>query len=134
MRRGKQNVAEVRAQILNWASRPEGLGLRDDVLEKCLVTSKSADWHIRQMTAQAILFAGKRSHKVVRYFAKIEDAKAYLDANVSRGVTIRESKGWGKDDAAIYPVNADGSPAYKITVAPPPPSRVFRTSTHSVLP
>ncbi len=60
------------------------------------------------------------SYKVVRYFGSVKDAIAY-EATV-RAVPVSVATkavkaGWGKETQPYYPTNADGTPAYKVTIA-----------------
>ena len=86
--------------------------------------------------AEALVVAGalhraKVSHKVVRYFATAAQASAFVSgqtkkaAKTTASVSPRTKATWAKD--APMNITADT----KITVAPAPPTGIFRTNTHS---
>jgi hypothetical protein len=68
------------------------------------------------------LFRGKVGHRTVRFFATPEWAERY-SRNLRRArptpATSAARQRWSPDAPPHYPVNADGSPAYKVTVCPP---------------
>lgn len=45
-------------------------------------------------------------------------------------VVVRAASGWDKNAPAYYPVDSEGNPLYKITIAPPQPQPT-KTNTHS---
>ncbi len=126
-----------RFDVIALASRPGGM-----------TTSEMTDWPANRVStcaaklvADGVLFRGKLSKKVVRYFGNKAEAdewqanSAAMPQHPPRSVTIRKAATSRKSvmlsplAVVVYPMNEDGTPAYKHTIAPTAP-QALRTNTH----
>lgn len=94
-------------------------------------TSKQVGPLAEELVREGTLHRTKVSHKVVRYFATEALASAFASgqlakpAKASATMSPRTKATWPKD--APMNITADT----KITVAPAPPTGIYRTNTHS---
>lgn len=118
-----------RALLLEMAQRPGGFGTAEltefDATRVGAVASA--------MVVKGLLYRAKMGHKSVRFFSTMEAAVEWEKGHMRRSkhtLAHRPTKApWPKDAPATYPTNPDGSPAYKVTTAPPP-VRSLRTNTY----
>ena len=73
-----------------------------------------------RLIALGDVFKATIGHRTVRLFANIDWSSAYAAERRAVGLRTSTSAGWPAGEKAHYPHHADGSPAYKYTVVPPP--------------
>jgi len=86
---------------------------------------------IANMIDAGELHRGKLGHRTVRYFADPRHALVYAHSRSKIPTTITRTRApWPADSPVHLPVDANGRPLYKVTIAPTP-ERALRTNTHS---
>ena len=98
------------------AAGSEGIGYGD--LRFGGFTDGKIGGSVVRLIALGGVFKAAIGHRTVRLFARIDWASAY--AAERRVVGPRTSASWPAGEEAHYPRHADGSPAYKHTIVPPP--------------
>ena len=95
------------------------------------------------LCAEKMIFQAKDNYRFCRYFGTPTEAEHWLATHTkqakepsARPLPQPPSHGtcgarWAPDAKVTWPTHADGTPAYKLTVAPRLPTGVFRTSTFS---
>lgn len=130
----------IRNQVLSMAAQPGGVASAEIAGR----TPKSVGTMAWKLAGAGLLHAS-REGMAKRWFTTAEARDAYAAQAVRNvpppipkrtsaaprtpGVVIK-AKGWGKDVAPHFPVDAQGNPLYKITVAPPFPQPT-KTNTYS---
>lgn len=124
--------------IINLSKRPDGVS-RDDVEPGSKLIYYMAEYkHI--FTAKGAFGSTKKRYfdtqkRADDYYAALKAPKPAAQKNaLAPSVHIAKAVPGGParlPGEAHYPTNPDGSPAYKITIAPAPPSVLYRTGTHN---
>ena len=123
------------ARVIALAQRPEGV-ITAEISSITGITGMKTSTIGRLMLdlcAEKLIFQAKAHHRFCRYFGTpaeavkepITQALAQPPAHVTCGGR------WAPDATVTWPTHADGTPAYKLTVAPQLPTGIFRTSTFS---
>ena len=117
---------------LSLAARPNGVSRVD-----LGGSVKDGDMLARLASRDGHLFRGVLGHRTVRFFTTQRAADRWVAANMpahqaQQALRVGKSKprqDWAPDAPIHYPTAPDGTPLYRITIAPPPPARVWRTNT-----
>lgn len=123
-------AALARAAVMKLLDDPRGF--RTDGIEG--FNLRETQGPIWWMGKEGVVFKARISHRNVRYFGKQEWADAFLAGlriQGSSNLVIRKATTrapWAADTPAHFPVDEAGRPAYKLTIAPPPPQPT-RTGT-----
>lgn len=127
----------TRAVLLEFAARRGASGFRGvDAVAQLERPAATVCQCLDRMGKAGELFRVRVSHKAVVWFER----KDWADAFERRQTLIRKPNAppqthtrtrapWPADAQPYYPCKADGSPAYRITVAPPTRDPM-RTNTH----
>ncbi len=120
----------IRAAIREAAKSPKGFRIGDFPAE---LGREKVRNHAEDFVKSGLLHRVSVSHKVIRYFGDVRDAMAF--ERTVRKVAFppaakKAAARWLPDAPIHYPTNPDGSPAYRITIAPSP-AQPTRTATHS---
>ena len=87
-----------------------------------------------RMCAAGELHKAQISHKVVRYFSNKAHAdkyeKTHAKSVAKSYASPRAHATWPRDAEPHFPTRRDGSPAYKVTIAPPSPQPLY-TNTYA---
>lgn len=123
---GKRTAA-LSALLLEMGKRPGGFLLCEVVCD--LAHSAPLTMSVK-LVRLGLLHRVKSGHRTVRFFGTAQAAMAHQahQSAANPAVVIKAGR-WPADLPAHYPLNADGSPAYKVTIAPPPPVPRF-SNTH----
>lgn len=106
--------------IMHLASRPQGVTSTDQAFSG--FKSQTVYNHMYELRKHGKLWSVRVSHKVVAWFDNPDRATGYQA--VKREVPHKVIQGTRFQSSATvtYPMNEDGTPAYKVTIAPPLPN------------
>lgn len=127
------------ARITALAHRPGGMATKDiDDLPTSTIGKL-----MLELCREKVIYQAKTHHRFCRYFGTAAEALEWVATNIvhKQAPAVQQlsqppSHGtcagrWARDAIVTWPTHADGTPAYKITHATPPPTGIFRTSTHA---
>lgn len=138
----------IAMQFIEAAKGPRGFANADFVNSG--MNYKTVQTRASQLVAEGRLFTTPaKGSQIKRYFDTQErcDAfyKDYIPPNAKRrpkpgkfqcipGTLATRPQAGGPariEGEPYFPTNPDGTPAYKITIAPPPPARIWKSNTFS---
>lgn len=127
---GHQSTEALREAIRELAARPDGFRCRD--VMKLGYAQRAVDNAVSRGLISGLLHKVKVSHRMVFYFADAKEAMKRQAEAMTVKVAPPKTKStahWPKDAQPYFPTNPDGTPAYRITIAPKP-VHALRTNTY----
>ena len=121
-------------RITALARRPGGIAIK----EMTGIPSSTASNTTAKLHQGGVIFQGRANFHDRRYFGTQAEADHWASIWIKPVKLLQPrvpsqpmtgAARWSPEATVTWPVHADGTPAYKMTIAAPPPTGQFRTST-----